>query len=103
MGEIATHEAGRSDSDEPNALLKTANAIEKAGAAVQLLKLPDAEVGAVRDRYVKMVRDLGATSRDAAYAFAKTDEEEKTRAADRLSTSRAVEKKVREALTQTCP
>lgn len=101
--EIAAHEAAIDNSDEPDALLQAANAVEKAGAAVQLLKLPDEEVAAVRDRYVKMARDLGTTSRDAAHAFADDDEEEKTRVRDRLATSRAVEKKVRKALSQTCP
>jgi hypothetical protein len=102
MSTIAQHEQGMQSGDEPNALLATANAIEKAGAAAQEVTLYDDALIAARDRYVKMARDLGFVAREAGLTFAKDDEEARVRVAARLHTSRAVERKVRAALAEQC-
>ncbi len=101
---IAEHEnrGGKSDSDVPDALMKSAVAVEKAGAAVADVALQDPKIVDFRRRYADMARDLGLTARDTAFATAKGDAEEQTRAAARLSTSRAVEHNLRAEMRSYC-
>jgi hypothetical protein len=104
LGVIAEHEerGGKSDSLEPAALMKSAAAVEKAGATVADLELPDPKLTELRRRYANMARDLGLTSRDFAKARAEADREAETRAGARLSTSRAVERNLRAELAAYC-
>lgn len=93
---------GKSDSMDPNDLLKSATAVAQAGASAAGVKLDDEGLVELRRRYANMVADLSLTSRDAAFALAKKDGEAIARTTARLDTSRAVEANLRRDLATYC-